>query len=69
MFCGSFVLAVFPSWVSGFSWFPGCVVTVLFTLMVNPLIESCSPLVTSLVFAEFSANLLEAFLRRLLDAQ
>ena len=43
--------------------------TVLFTLMVNPLLESRSPLVTLLVFAEFSANLLEAFLRRLLDAQ
>ena len=43
--------------------------TVLFTLMVNPLIESCSPLVTSSFSAEFSANLLEAFLRHLLDAQ
>ena len=66
VFCGSFGLAVFRSWLSGLFRVSDCVVTVLFTWMVSPLVESCSPFMTLSVSAEFSATLLEALLRCLL---
>ena len=67
VFCGSLRLAVFRSWLFGLFRVSDCVVTVLFTWMVSPLVESCSPFVTLSVSVKFSATLLEALLRCLLQ--